>query len=52
MEDHLIKKSGDPVEAFSGANTTLGILLMQFDSLEQMLDMVEKPEQWIRVTLK
>lgn len=52
VEDHLIKKSGDPVEAFSGANTTLGILLMQFDGLEQMLDMVEKPEQWIRVTLK
>ena len=47
-----MKKRGDFVRAFSGANTALGVLLMKFDSMGQMLDMVEKPEQWIRVILE
>ena len=52
VEDHIVKKRGDFVRAFSGANTALGVLLMKFDSMGQMLDMVEKPEQWIRVILE
>ena len=49
VENHLIKKSGDEIKAFSGANTTLGILLMRFDSLEQMLYMMDHSEEWIKV---
>ena len=51
LENHLIVKPGDPVKAFTGANTTLGCLLMKFDSMEQMLDMMDHSEKWIQVEL-
>ena len=34
------------------ANTTLGILIMKFDSLEQMLHMMDHSDEWIQVVLK
>lgn len=52
VENHIIKKPGDAVKAFTGANSTLGCLLMKFDSMEQMLDMMDHSEQWINVKLK
>ena len=52
VENHLIKNPGDEIKAFTGANTTLGILLMKFDSLEQMLHMMDHSEEWIKVILK
>lgn len=52
VENHILKKPGDPIRAFTGANTTLGILLMRFDSMEQMLHMMDHSEEWIRVTVK
>ena len=52
VENHLIKKPGDEIKAFTGANTTLGILLMKFDSMEQMLHMMDHSEEWIRVILR
>lgn len=51
VEDHILVKPGDAVHAFVGANTTLGIYLMKFDSMEQMLDMMDHPDDWIRVGL-
>ena len=48
-ENHLIVKPGDEVHSFIGANSTLGVLLMKFDSLEQMLDMIENADKWIRI---
>lgn len=51
VENHILKKHGDEVFAFTGANTTLGILLMKFDSMEQMLDMMDNSEKWIKVVL-
>ena len=52
VENHILKKSGDEIKAFTGANTTLGILLMNFDHMEQMLDMMDHSEQWIQIMLK
>ena len=52
VENHLIKKPGDEIKAFTGANTTLGILLMRFDSMEQMLHMMDHSEEWIQVFLQ
>ena len=52
LENHLIVKPGDPVKAFTGANTTLGCLLMKFDSMEQMLDMMDHSGKWIQVVLQ
>ena len=52
VENHIIKYSGDEIKAFTGANTTLGCLLMKFDSMNQMLDMMDNSEKWIEVKLK
>lgn len=52
VEDHLIKKSGDAISAFTGANTALGVLLMRFDNMPQMLDMMDNSEKWISVDLE
>ncbi len=52
VETHIIKKKGDEIKAFTGANTTLGILLMKFDSMEQMLYMMDHSEEWINVRLQ
>lgn len=52
LENHLVAKPGDEIKAFTGANTTLGCLIMKFDSMEQMLDMMDCSEKWIEVELK
>ena len=52
IENHLIKKPGDEIRAFTGANTTLGCLVMKFNSMEQMLHMMDHSEEWCRVVLK
>ncbi len=52
LENHLIVKPGDPVSVFTGANTTLGCLIMKFDSMEQMLGMMDHSEHWCKVLLK
>lgn len=52
VENHILKHPGDKISAFTGANTTLGILLMKFDSMEQMLHMMDNSHEWIQVVLK
>lgn len=52
LEHHIIKQPGDEIKSFTGANTTLGILLMKFESMNQMLHMMDHSEEWIQVILK
>lgn len=52
VEDHIIVKAGDRISTFTGANTTLGILLMRFESMEQMLYMMDNSEKWISVKVE
>lgn len=49
IENHIIKKPGDSINAFEGANSTLGCLVMKFGSMNQMLDMMDNSGNWIRV---
>lgn len=49
VENHLIVKQGDEIHSFIGANSTLGILLMKFDSMDQMLSMIENSDEWIQI---
>lgn len=51
IENHLVKSPGDKVRAFTGANTALGCLLMQFADMKEMLQMMDCPEKWIRVSV-
>lgn len=52
VESHLNFKIGDQVPAFTGANGSIGILIMKFDSMEQMLDMMDNSDRWIKVKVK
>lgn len=52
VENHIVVKPGDEIKKFTGANTTLGCLIMKFDSMEQMLDMMDHSEKWCKVVLK
>lgn len=52
VENHIIKNPGDEIQSFTGANTTLGCLIMRFDSMEQMLDMMDHSEEWIQIFVK
>lgn len=49
VENHLIAHPGDEIHSFVGANSTLGILLMKFNSLEKMLNMIENADEWIQI---
>lgn len=51
VEDHLLKQAGERVQAFTGANTTLGCLVMKFKSMEEMLDMMDHSEKWCNVVV-
>ena len=52
VENFVTKKSGYQIKAFTGANTTLGCMIMKFDSMEQMLEMMDNPDSWIKICLK
>lgn len=52
LENHVVKQPGDEIAAFTGANTTLGCLIMKFDSFEQMIHMMDNSEEWCKVILK
>lgn len=49
VENHLIVKSGEQIHSFVGANSTLGILVMRFDNMEQMIHMIENADEWIQI---
>ena len=51
VENHIIKKHGDHIFEFTGANTTLGILIMKFNSMEEMINKIDHSDEWIHVKL-
>ena len=52
VENHLLKKAGDEVQSFTGANTTLGILLLKFNDMDEMLNAMDRAEEWIQVEVE
>ncbi len=52
LEEHINVMPGGEVQAFTGANKALGVYVMKFRSREQMTEMLEHPEKWIRVVLQ
>ena len=52
--EHLVQndiwvKPGDEVSAFTGANQTIGTLVLKFDSHEQAEECLTKSDSWMRV---
>lgn len=52
VESFINYKPGDLVPSFEGANASLGILIMKFKSMDEMLYMMENSEKWINVILE
>lgn len=52
VENHIVIKEHDKIKAFNGANSTLGILIMKFDSLNEMIGMMDNSDEWISVLLE
>lgn len=49
IEQEIYAKPGDKVKKYLGSNDTLGTMILKFDSMEEMLDMVDNMEHDIRV---
>lgn len=49
VEQDIYVKPGDIVRKYLGANDTLGTMILKFDSMEEMLDMIDNMEHDIRV---
>jgi len=52
VDNHVKKKPGDYVMAFTGANAAMGCYVMRFDCMDEMLDMMEHSEKWIKIILR
>ena len=50
IEEHIIKNKGDYITKFTGSNTTLGIILLKFNSLDEMIQNIEN-DDWISIQL-
>jgi biotin carboxylase len=48
----IYKKAGDPVEYFDAANKAIGIVFFKFDSVNEMLDIMDNSEKWINVKVE
>ncbi|EHQ91866.1 ATP-grasp domain-containing protein [Desulfosporosinus youngiae] len=42
-------KKGEKVKAFTGANETIGTLVLKFDTQEQTEEMLSNPDSWLKV---
>ena len=51
VQNDLWVKSGEEVSAFTGANQTIGTLVLKFDSHEQAEDLLKKLEVWMKVNV-
>ena len=44
----IYKEKGDPVQYFDGANKAIGIVFLKFDSMEEMLGVMDHADRWIK----
>lgn len=52
VERDLWVKPGERVEAFEGANNTIGTLVLRFDNKEQMINALQTQDEWVKVVVK
>lgn len=52
VEAHYTKKIGDTVDTYSASNSSLGILIMRFDNIDEMLATVNYPQNWLHIVIK
>ena len=47
VEEHLNKRPGDLVEAFRGSHSTVGLLILRFNDMADMLEKMDHMERYI-----
>jgi len=47
----LALKKGDVVKPFTGANMSLGDVLLHFDSRKELFDAVSEPSKWVNIRI-
>jgi len=52
VEENIFIKIGDKVKKFNGSHTTLGTMIMKFDSKEEMLEKMDNMEKYLKVIIK
>jgi biotin carboxylase len=52
IKEVIYKEKGDFVQFFDGANKAIGIIFFKFDSMEEMLDMMDNSDKWINVIVE
>lgn len=52
VETHLNYEVNDYIPAFIGANACIGILIMRFNTMKEMLDMMDNSEKWINLIVE
>jgi len=52
IELHMNYNIGDAIPAFTASNSVLGIIIMKFESMDEMLEMMDDSEKWIKVNIK
>lgn len=52
IEEDLWVKSGDSVEGFEGANNAIGILILKFNSKEELEKAIVNQSEWLKVIVR
>lgn len=51
IEKHVFKSAGDEVKVFNGSDATLGILILKYASLEEMIQISSNMSEYVNVEL-
>lgn len=49
VEMHLNYKQGEKIPAYMGSNGTIGLMIVKFQSMEEMIDKIENMEKWVKI---
>jgi hypothetical protein len=49
VEEEIRIQKGAHIEPFTGANTAIGTLFLRFSSHEEMMDLMKRRKEWIRI---
>lgn len=52
LDNYIGVKKGEKISKFVSSNKTLGCLIMKFASKEQMEEMIENSEKWIKIVME
>lgn len=51
VELHLYKNIGEEISEYVGSNTTVGIMIVKFNSKEEMLEKIENMDNWVKIII-